>query len=33
MQNEGMCEVTNPSSILISEGDDKYSGSVINMYY
>ena len=29
MQNEGMCEVTNPSSILISEGDDKYSGSVI----
>ena len=29
MQNEGMCEVTNPSSILISEGSDKYSGSVI----
>ena len=29
MQNEGMCEVTNPSSILISEGDEKYSGSVI----
>ena len=29
MQNEGMIEVTNPSSILISEGDDKYSGSVI----
>ena len=29
MQNEGMVEVTNPSSILISEGDDKYSGSVI----
>ena len=29
MQNEGMIEVTNPSSILISEGSDKYSGSVI----
>ena len=29
MRNEGMCEVTNPSSILISEGSDKYSGSVI----
>lgn len=29
MQNEGMCEVTNPSSILITEGNDKYSGSVI----
>lgn len=29
MQNEGMIEVTNPSSILISEGEDKYSGSVI----
>ena len=29
MQNEGMVEVTNPSSILISEGSDKYSGSVI----
>ena len=29
MQNEGMVEVTNPSSILISEGADKYSGSVI----
>ena len=29
MRNEGMCEVKNPSSILISEGNDKYSGSVI----
>lgn len=29
MRNEGMCEVTNPSSILISEGNEKYSGSVI----
>ncbi len=29
MKNEGMCEVKNPSSILISEGNDKYSGSVI----
>lgn len=29
MQNEGMCEVTNPSSILITEGNDKYSGAVI----
>lgn len=29
MKNEGMCEVTNPSSILISEGNDKYSGSVV----
>ena len=29
MQNEGMIEVTNPSSILISEGSEKYSGSVI----
>ena len=29
MQNEGMCEVTNPSSILISERNEKYSGSVI----
>lgn len=29
MQNEGMCEVTNPSSILITEGNEKYSGSVI----
>ncbi len=29
MQNEGMVEITNPSSILISEGDDNPSGSVI----
>ena len=29
MQNEGMVEITNPSSILISERDDNPSGSVI----
>lgn len=29
MKNEGMCEVTNPSEMLISEGNEKYSGSVI----
>ena len=29
MQNEGMIEITNPSSILISERDDNPSGSVI----
>lgn len=29
MQNEGMVEITNPSSILISERDDNPSGSAI----
>ena len=29
MQNEGMVEITNPSSILISEREDNPSGSVI----
>lgn len=29
MQNEGMTEITNPSSVLISERDDNPSGSVI----
>ena len=29
MQNEGMVEITNPSSVLISERDDNPSGSVI----
>ena len=29
MQNEGMVEITNPSSILISERDDNPAGSVI----
>ena len=29
MKNEGMCEVTNPSEMLISEGNEKYSGSAI----
>ncbi len=29
MQNEGMIEITNPSSVLISERDDNPSGSVI----
>ncbi len=29
MQNEGMVEIKNPSSILISEREDKISGSVI----
>ena len=29
MRNEGMCEITNPSSVLISERDDNPPGSVI----
>ena len=29
MQNEGMVEITNPSSILISEREDNPSGSII----
>ncbi len=29
MQNEGMCEVTNPSSILISENNEELPGSAI----
>lgn len=29
MENEGMTEVTDPSDILMSEGDDKYPGAVI----
>ena len=29
MQNEGMVEITNPSSILISERDENPSGSII----
>ena len=29
MRNEGMVEITNPSSILISERDDKPAGSVV----
>ena len=29
MRGEGMCEITNPSSVLISEREEKVSGSVI----
>ena len=29
MRDEGMCEITNPSSVLISERDDNPAGSVI----
>ena len=29
MQSEGMAEITNPSSVLISEREDNPSGSVI----
>ena len=29
MQNEGMVEITNPSSILISEKDEEHAGSII----
>ena len=29
MQDEGMCEITNPSDILISERDDNPAGSCV----